>query len=344
MPQSTTRTGQSDAVIVRAATLQSVPLALSAFGLPLEPLLHEVGLPEDALAETENTVPVKAAVKLLALCAKRTERPDFGLLAGQKVPITALGLVGLLAMNAATVGAALRGVILTLPLNGRANVPALVVRDETATLSLSFVGPDTVGIRPVLDFSLAIAFNVMRALCGPAWVPSDVMLPYRPPENRRPYSRFFKGRLHFNADRSALTFPAVWLSRRIGGADAATHKALQQGIAAMMSQMDLDIETRVRRAVFAGVIQADVSVEAVSRMLGMHRRTLNRRLAERGTTLAAVLNTVRFELARRLMENTALPLSDIAATLHYADASAFTRAFRGWSGMTPSQWRDRSAG
>ncbi len=74
-------------------------------------------------------------------------------------------------------------------------------------------------------------------------------------------------------------------------------------------------------------------------MLGMHRRTLNRRLAEQGTTIAKVLNEVRFQLARQLLSETDLPFVEIAATLNYTDASTFTRAFRAWSGTTPTLWR-----
>jgi AraC-like DNA-binding protein len=343
MRQDQSRAVDVDVNYVRAAPLQFITEALSAFDLSVEPLLREVGLPHDALSDPESAVPVKPGVRLLALCAERTGRPDFGLLVGQRAQITSMGLVGMLALNAADVGAALRGLVVTLHVHGRAFVPALIVRDGVATLSLSLVGSFPAGIVAAYDLGLAMACNVMRAMCGSSWAPSEVLFPYRPPTDQRPYSRFFKAPLQFNSDRAALVFPAAWLAHRIPGASVESRKALQQGVAAVMSQVGLDILTRVRRALFAAIIQDDVSVENVSRMLGMHRRTLNRRLAENGTTLAATLNDVRFQLARRLMSDTALPLVDIAATLHYADASAFTRAFRTWSGMTPSQWRDRSS-
>jgi AraC-like DNA-binding protein len=79
-------------------------------------------------------------------------------------------------------------------------------------------------------------------------------------------------------------------------------------------------------------------------MLGMHKRTLNRRLVEQGTTIAAILSEVRFQLARQLLSNTALPFVEIATALNYADASTFSRAFRGWAGTSPSAWRERREG
>jgi AraC-like DNA-binding protein len=74
-------------------------------------------------------------------------------------------------------------------------------------------------------------------------------------------------------------------------------------------------------------------------MLSMHRRTLNRRLAAIGTTFREVLDDVRFETARELLEYTNIALIEIATTLGYEDASAFSRSFRRWAGCAPSEWR-----
>jgi len=73
--------------------------------------------------------------------------------------------------------------------------------------------------------------------------------------------------------------------------------------------------------------------------LGIHKRTLNRRLAENDTSFARVLAEVRFQIARQLLADTDLPLVDIAATLNYTDTSTFSRAFRAWAQMPPSKWR-----
>jgi AraC-like DNA-binding protein len=343
MRRDPTRLAQADAHVVRAALFRTLPETLSAFGLPLEALLGDAGLSADSLDDPERRLPVRSVVKLVALGAERTGRPDFGFLAGQRVPLAALGLVGMMTANAADVGAALRGLVMTLHLNGRAIVPALVVRDGMASLSLAMATSHPAGMRQAIDYSMAIAGNIMRTLCGPDWAPAEVLFSYRPPADQRSYALFFKAPLQFNADRSAIVFPATWLSRRIDGASAERRKALQQGVAAIMSQQPFDILTRARRAAFTAIVQDDVTVENVAGLLGMHRRTLNRRLAESDTTLADILNEVRFEIAQRLMSDTALPLVDIAAALNYADASAFTRAFRSWSGTTPTAWRRKGS-
>ncbi|HME69213.1 MAG TPA: AraC family transcriptional regulator [Myxococcota bacterium] len=80
------------------------------------------------------------------------------------------------------------------------------------------------------------------------------------------------------------------------------------------------------------------SVDQVARALGLSHRTLNRRLAAEGTSVKVLLEDVRCELGRQLLEETRMPLSEIAKTLQYSEPSAFSRAFKGWTGSTtPSE-------
>jgi AraC-like DNA-binding protein len=68
-------------------------------------------------------------------------------------------------------------------------------------------------------------------------------------------------------------------------------------------------------------------------------RSLNRRLAAEGTSLAAIIDSVRFDVASQLLVHTDMPMTEIADALDYSDPSAFTRAFARWAGVPPSRWR-----
>jgi AraC-like DNA-binding protein len=71
----------------------------------------------------------------------------------------------------------------------------------------------------------------------------------------------------------------------------------------------------------------------------MHRRTLSRHLRTEGRAFRQLANEIRFEIACELLEDTDMALSQISAVLKYSEPSAFTRAFRRWSGLSPSVWR-----
>ena len=85
------------------------------------------------------------------------------------------------------------------------------------------------------------------------------------------------------------------------------------------------------------------SLAAVAEQAGLGERTLNRRLAAEGTSFMQLREEARHTLARQLLESTRMPANEIAVRLGYADASAFTRAFRRWTGMGPAQWRSEAS-
>ena len=95
----------------------------------------------------------------------------------------------------------------------------------------------------------------------------------------------------------------------------------------------------LRGALYAGLFHHAVSGDDAARRLHLHRRTLNRRLKVAGTTFRQVLDQLRFELAREMLSDTSLHIAEIAARLGYRMPSAFTRAFRRWSGCSPARWR-----
>jgi len=95
----------------------------------------------------------------------------------------------------------------------------------------------------------------------------------------------------------------------------------------------------LRRVLRTELFRDPCTAATVASLLSMGRRTLHRRLQAEGRTFRQVASEVRFEIACELLAQTDMPLAEVAASLHYCDHSAFTYAFRGWSGQTPSAWR-----
>jgi AraC-like DNA-binding protein len=95
----------------------------------------------------------------------------------------------------------------------------------------------------------------------------------------------------------------------------------------------------IRRLLCPWLTSHRCSADDMADLLAMSRRTFDRRLKSRGISYRALANEIRFEVACRLLKDTEMSLRQIAAALGYSEASAFTRAFRGWSGQAPSVWR-----
>ena len=101
-----------------------------------------------------------------------------------------------------------------------------------------------------------------------------------------------------------------------------------------------DLIAQVRRVVRRQLLVGSCSMQSVATELGMHRRTLDRRLQPFGVAFKALSDEVRYEVSRQLLPDTVMPVTSISQCLLYADPSAFTHTFRRWSGTSPTRWRE----
>jgi AraC-like DNA-binding protein len=86
------------------------------------------------------------------------------------------------------------------------------------------------------------------------------------------------------------------------------------------------------------------SADQVAALFSITRRTLTRRLSAFDTGFQELVDEIRFEVARQMLEDSGMEILEIAAVLDYAGPNAFTRAFRRWSGTTPAEWRTKTKG
>ena len=134
-------------------------------------------------------------------------------------------------------------------------------------------------------------------------------------------------------------FASRWLDHPLRGADAELHAALSAQAAAFEALASAGLPIQVQRVMRNLLLESKGSIEAVARKFSMHRRTLDRHLDASGASFRTLADGVRFEVACQLLRDTQMSVGEIAASLHYGDASAFAHAFRRWSGRTPTQWR-----
>lgn len=313
--------------------------ALAELGLDLRAALAHLGLASWTFEDPWCALPIAMVGQLLAYAVARTGCLHLGLLVGRRAALEGRGRVGLLVRNAPDVGTALRTYARYAHLRDRGSVPTLAASDGAASLGCEVYQPDVPAVAQIEDALLASSMNTLRALCGPAWRPTEVRFAHRAPEDARPFRRFFGAPLRFDADHPALVFPARWLGHRVAGADPALFRRLAREVAGIETRARSDLACDLRRVLRALLVAGDESVGAVANRLGIHRRTLNRRLAALGTSLHELREDARHQLARRLLQDTRMPAIEIAAALGYSDASAFTRAFRRWTGRPPNAWR-----
>ncbi len=333
------REASPDTPRVHVNSFRGLPQVLARFGVPVEPILQVAGLTRQDLDDPERSARFSDLDQVLGDCLTRTQCDHFGLLLGQYVDLQCFGVTGRLARHAPSVGIALRDLAVHFVLYDSGGVPSVAIHGDTVTLAY---GIHTTGVRhvdQVYDLSAAAMLNIMRQLCGPAWKAEAVMLPRKRPQDIRAYRDILGAPLFFDAAHCAIRFPAFWLNNQVVEADPLLYTVLGDRAAVLMTRQVPVLLDEVRRAIRLLLMAGGCSRAQVAEHLQMHSRTLGRRLQEIGTTYQAVIDEMRAQMARQLLQDTRTSIARIAAAVGYRDPEVFTRAFRRWTGMTPHDYR-----
>lgn len=324
-----------------ASTLALRPL-LDAFGVDLQQVLAESGLPLELFDHPDNLVPFRQGSRLLGLCVDRTGCPHLGLLIGRHTPLESLGFIADLVKAAPDVRHALQLLARYLTLSDGGGLLTLSEDAHLASYCYALYEPGVERAEVVYDIVLATTWNIMRALCGRRWLPIEIQFTRSRPADVRPYRSFLRAPLRFDREQSAVVFDSAWLDVPLQSADPQRLSSLKIQARAIETQATGDLPAQVRRILRRQLLSGRASMHHVAAELTMHRRTLDRKLKPHAISFQALVDEVRYEVACQLLGDTAMPVIAIAHSLQFTDASAFTRAFRRWSGTPPTRWRART--
>lgn len=202
-------------------------------------------------------------------------------------------------------------------------------------------GDRRLGLRLSNEASLASAIALAReGATGPVHARA-VYFKHAAPPDIAAHRRYFGSEVHFRSTVDAILFPADLLDRPNRLGDPAIAGFLTAHLDRELRRIvgSEDPLTAIRQHLAAGMSAGTPTLAALARHLGLSPRTAQRRLADAGWTFQRLVDDVRADLARGLLTDTRYSLAEIAFLTGFADQSAFTRAFRRWTGRTPAAFR-----
>ena len=326
---------------VRVGTL--LPMADILLGMGVDPraLLAAEGVDPKVFDDPDNLISLTVHNRLVAQAVVRTGCTHLGLLVGQRDGLHSIGLAGLLVRYSPDVETALRSFVRYLHTHVRGAKSALTVDGDVATLSWEIYQPGVEAVDQVGDGALAVMFNILREVCGPDWKPIEVRFAHREPAHMQPFRMCFRTTLCFDAEDYSLRFASSWLQRPVAQAEPALRRVLQKEIDAIEARHEADFPEQVRSVLRTALLTGHSRSDQLAALFSMHHSTLARRLKRHGVGFRGLVDECRYDVAREMLTNSGLDVSQIAVMLDYADASAFTRAFKRWSGVAPARWRAR---
>jgi AraC-like DNA-binding protein len=195
----------------------------------------------------------------------------------------------------------------------------------------------------IAEFMLVAIVIAVRDSTEPAWNPTRVAFRHAPAGGEARYCETLRCGLAFEASQSAMSIDREALNRPMKGADPRLHRLLIDCMKSVLGPRALGgrIADEVGAAVLELLPTGRLAVGSVAGQLGLTARTLQDRLKDEGTSYTELLESARRDLAHRYLREDQLSVPDVALLLGYSEASAFHRAFKRWTGLTPRQYRSR---
>jgi AraC-like DNA-binding protein len=327
----------------RIAAFLYLPDVLREFGIDVRDVMREAGVQLDIFDDPDNLIPYPDVGRLLAACARRTDCDHIGLLIGQRSRLGSMGLAGQIALCADTAKEGLQNFVNFFSLHNTAATVSVITSGGFTNFVYTIAEPAMSHTGQIQLGAMALGFNILQDLCGPLWLPAGVTIASSAPRELKPCQKFFRSPLRFDSDQTALIFESHWLDRPLPVMDSLKRSQIEAEVLARRVAILDDLPKTVRHLLRKQMLIGECSMDRIAAMLGMHRRTLDRRLKQHGLLYGDVLESVKCEVACQLLRDTNLQMQQVAESLHYAGAANFATAFRSWTGVTPSAYRRETA-
>ena len=202
-----------------------------------------------------------------------------------------------------------------------------------------------VDIPIAIDYALAALLSVCRALTGVSITPVEVTFTYPRPASTLEHRRWFACPLHFGAQRSSIALRRRDCALLVPQGDETLAGYLSDYAEQMLRTLTRgsSVTERARAAIWAQLSSSKPSVSTVAKALDVAPRTLQRRLAQEGTSVHGQVEHLRKSMATAILRDPSRSIDDVAFLLGYTEPSSFYRSFKRWTGQTPQEYRRQAA-
>jgi AraC-like DNA-binding protein len=293
------------------------------------------------LEQPESRIEFEQFEQLLSVAVAVTGNDALGLHVAEQMPEGAVDLLGHLAAHAPNMREALEiaSRFVSLGMDGL----LLSVRDEGDTFVVRYAFPRSTPLsdRVLAEFLMGGVVRLARSFTGASAVPRLACFEHARPSHHREYTRVFGYNQRFGQRVTSIAFDREIVDRPQMHRHAELFDLLQAEAQRRLERMATGAgpAARLRQYLLARPPSRIPEISTAARDLGMSERSLRRRLAADGTSYRDVVRSALEGLAGRMLGNPTRSIKETAVALGFADAAAFHRAFKRWTGTTPGEYR-----
>ncbi|EIT70526.1 MULTISPECIES: AraC family transcriptional regulator [Hydrocarboniphaga] len=321
--------------------VKALQRCLDAAGFDSEPLLRSADLSVQDLDEPNLRLPIANVDRFWKRAVETTRDPLLGLRAASHITLTSSHALGFAVGASRTLREAFE----------RIARYGAVVSDAVECEMLAQGGEYHFVIRrhdgldlahESIDMMVALYVRFCRSHLGREFSPLRIELRRPVPEGRVGYERILRTPLSYGRAQDRIVFDRRSLEQRLDGGNPELARLTDAIVQKMLLSVGRGcIRERVRAVLTQRLEHGEPTQKDVARMLNMCVRTLQRRLAGDGTGYKELLDATRRELALHHLRESGGNISKVTYRVGFSSSSSFTRAFRRWTGSSPTSWRAR---
>lgn len=311
-------------------------------------LLSEARTCHKALNQDESFIPIDDYHRMIASAYRLTDDPALGLNFGLNLRITSHGMLGFAALASIHYGDAIR--LVTRYFSTRLPVMGCHLEERVDGLRLSLRPDNTTPLearRFLIESIFASLKTISQEFIGPSYEKLRFDFDYATPSYLQNYNEIFGSNIRFRQKHNSIHIPYSLCQSSLKMADPITLKQAEQHCRQQLENivktesLSVKIIHLLRTDITEDTISCGPDMEAISQKLNISPRTLRRKLNAEATTYQQLIDNERTRFAKQLLNDTHLSITEIASRMNFSDSSYFAKAFKKWTGMTPSVFRNQ---
>lgn len=303
---------------------------------PLQ-IIRDAGLYQVQLRDPDTYIDYTRMADLLELAARRCEEPFFALKLAKRQSVDVLGDLPILANSSKTVAEALERVNRYLYLHASGVSLVINRRGEHTRVELNINVESRLGLTQLMQLSTYHLAMFISGLINkdPALLTLHLQQEVTPAEKDQIALHHIK----LGQDFNGMIIRTDDLNGKNYQDGSALNRLLERHLHNLEKRYPGRLRDQVSNLMARLMITGECSIDQIAAALGLHTRTLQHRLKQENSSYQALLRKVRQNIAEERLQSSQSSITDIALQLGYADVAIFSRHFKKWSGMAPSQWR-----
>ena len=328
-----------------ASSSLSVWRALESYGVDPAPLFEQAGLDPQKLYDPNARYLDSRLYKLWRSAAETTKDPYIGLRVASFWHPSAAHALGYSWLASATLKDALERTVRYFRMISDKERLSFTESDEEFRLVIENPIADYPTAFEDLDASFAALVNLCRLCYGESFNPRRITMGRPALPDPKPFAEQFRAPIQYSGNENSVCFDKAVTVAALPTANAEVARANEQIVQEYLARFDRSsVAMQVRARLTEQLSSGHANQESVANALHMSLRSLQRRLNDEGTSYKDLLDETRRELASHYMAESHRSINEITYLLGFSEPSNFSRAFRRWTGRSPSAYREHPPG